>query len=227
MEDKVKKLLLAVLVGWIFVSSAYASTLQIQFSGMNWIYTDGYLCDAENQLAGSGKPAESDPFYTAIYLVDGMVIGGGIQTSNLWFDSRIPIVSLPVSGTVTGAGGIFDLLTQPLHHNTSGGEDSWGLALEIHSYSITTNSSGASGTMLGSVLGAEIYSQHLPWGLVVSDPVTVSFSATIFDPVVNGPNYKSFTAAGTGEIAGIVPEPTTMLLLGLGLLGIGLVTRKK
>jgi hypothetical protein len=212
-----KKLFLALLVGLVLSAPAHASMIQIQITGMNWIYEGVNLYDAGGTNA-SGNPASSDPLISAIFLVDGAVVG--VLTTNVWFDAAITGVgALPLKGTVSGSSGFFGLLTT----NANPG---WGIALNITNYSITTDTSGANGTMTGSLLDANIADQNLPFGLLLGDPVTVSFSATIFDPTVSAGNYTAFTAGGTGEIVGsAVPIPSSAYLLVAGL--IGLITMRR
>jgi hypothetical protein len=207
----------------LFISPAYASTVQIQLSGMNWQYDGSVLYDtgAKNNT-GIGSPAESDPLLAAIFLVDGVPVG--MQMTNIWFDSYIAVGTLALNGlkedTVSPAHFGFDLLTQ----NAIPG---WGIALQITQYSVTTDSNNLNATLTGSLLSTSIFVQDLPFGLALLNPVTVSFSATIFNGVPSGDNYASFTAAGTGEITGPeVPAPAAFLLLGPGLLALVSLRRR-
>jgi len=69
---------------------------------------------------------------------------------------------------------------------------------------------------------ASIADQNLPYGLVIGDPVTLSFSTQITS-INSGSNFlTSFTAAETAEISGIAhtPVPPAVWLFGSGLIGL-------
>ncbi len=206
----------------VLAAPVYASDVQIQIMGMNWQYDGSGLFDgAAKNTVGSGMTSQSDPLDTVTFYVDGTKVGS--LTTNIWFDSYINVGTLAVNGTKTGSPSAFgfDLLTR----NATPG---WGLALQVNSYSITTATSGSRATLSGSFLDATIYSQNLPFGIVLTgDPVTVSFSGTIYNPVKSGGNYTSFTAAGTGEMAATgVPAPAALLLFAPGLAGLAALRRR-
>ena len=109
MKSLTRGLLVLVAVLALNVSPALA-VLQIQFSGMDWAYDGTNLCDATTCTGSSGTRAESDPFFTMSFIVDGNPVG--TLVSNIWFDSSIVVGALPISGSTTGSGGFFDILTQ-------------------------------------------------------------------------------------------------------------------
>jgi len=204
------------------VTPASAAVLQIQMTGMNLSYTGGatggVLCDATSCLGGSGIAAQSDPIITANFLVDGVLVG--TLNSNIWLDVYIDVnTGLADNGgntvaTTGGAGGtgldIFDLVTAPVLAG-------WGLALNLGSGALLFSDNLLSFTGIASV--AAIFAQALPFGLVIDDPVIVTYSANITASTTAGGFYTSFSAAGTPDIIGqqAVPEPASILLLGSGL----------
>ena len=110
-------------------------------------------------------------------------------------DLVIPdVLSIPVGGgSVTSAvGGIMDL--------EFGGTDHLYLDLD----DVTVSYVDAIGLFQiafgGSV--ATIFGQSLPYGLVMGDPVTASFSTQLSSSTDDGVYLTSFTAAGTGEVTG-------------------------
>lgn len=61
----------------------------------------------------------------------------------------------------------------------------------------------------------------------LADPVALSYSASFFNGVWTDrydPEYVTYTGSFTARV---LPEPTTLLLFGLGLTGAGLIRRKK
>jgi hypothetical protein len=199
--------------------AASAATIQIQFSGLDLVYNGSTIYDATSSNGGTGNPADSDPLFTMSFIKDGVFLG--TLTQDIYADVAIIGVSnIPVAGgtVYSTGGGIFDLLT------SSAG---WGLALDVASgFQVTYNQTSIN--FLGSGLASNIYGQSLPFGLAIGDPVQISFSTGNLTNVTSSGGYLTgFNSSGTGEVAGTVPEPGTLLLLGTGLVGIASFARRR
>ncbi|MEO2046266.1 MAG: hypothetical protein ABGX16_06795 [Pirellulales bacterium] len=148
-------------------------------------------------------------------LVDGSSVGTLVAPADaISADLAIEVTDIPVGGgsgsTASPAGS--------LALGLAGG----GLELSLDDASVIYLSTGFVDFVFAGAL-ASIDGQDLPFGLVIGDPVNISFSAqiapgSIFD---NGTYLTAFVAAGTGGVTGVaVPEPMSLLLLlpGLSLL---------
>jgi PEP-CTERM motif-containing protein len=199
----------------LVAAPASAAVLQIQFSGLNLTYTGGagggQLCDSTTCNGGGGVQAQSDPLITVTMLLDGNLVGN-VLVSNIWADvSTLVSAGIPVGGgSVPTSGGIFDILT-------NNGSPGWGLALNLSDGQLTYNNGTLS--FVGSANVAAIFSQNLPFGLVIGMPIDVAYSINNLQITSAGGFLTSAFGAGTGEIVGqqAVPEPASILLLGSGL----------
>ncbi|SEM48327.1 PEP-CTERM protein-sorting domain-containing protein [Syntrophus gentianae] len=195
-----KKLILAVLFGLLLTSHAYADSLKIFMSGMDWTYNNGILSD-------SGGISGSDALDYASFKVNNLLYKG--LNSDIVFDAYIPLASLSGgSGTFTPGEATFSFLV--------GTE---GISLYLTDYLIVGQNSGYDLSLTGILVKSEISSQNLPYGFIMNEPITLTFSAS---------GETETALSGTGEVkaALLVPEPATLLLLGLGMVGLGGVWRR-
>jgi len=212
-------------------SLASASTLNLQFTGLDLVYDGSMLCDAGGCNASAGTRADSDPLTTMTFGFDddgdGVVdTPVGTLMSAIWADIGLALESIPVDGgTIPGAAGTLDLLTQDA-------DPGFGLALTIDAWTATYTPIGGL-FFFGSGAVSEIASQDLPFDL--SDghlPVEFSFSSRISPGTLSIDDEQGyvtgFRASGTGEISSAyAPEPGTALLLCPGLLGLCALGRRR
>lgn len=211
---KAKLLILTMVIAMVAAVPAMATTLQIQFSGLNLTY-DG------NNIA-----AANDDLTTMNFFDCGILVGS--LNSNIGIDMLIPNVGQILDGNGVYASGIgfgLDLMT---------GIGS-GISLDWDSPVTVNVNDGGQVFVLGSASTSTINNQNLPFGFNFDAPVQVSFSTQITSSnIVNsaaGPDYYSrFESFGTGEVSGprsAIPEPATLLTIGVGLLGGAIARRRK
>jgi hypothetical protein len=170
----------------------------------------GVLCDATSCGGGGGNNTLADQLVTMAFFVDGNFVG--LQTTNIWADINIGVAGgIADTGTTTvgTTPGIFDLLTNPSNPG-------WGLALNAGTGTMIYSNGILSFAGLASV--NSIFSQNLPFGLVIDQPIVVAYSMNITSSTSAGGFITSAHGSGTGEVRGTaVPEPASLLLLGSGL----------
>jgi hypothetical protein len=221
-----KSKVLAGIGAMLLASAASASIYQIQVSGLNLVYTqsNGNVCDTNCLIVtGFNNPANvADPLVTMSFLKDGFA--ELVLISNISADVFTDIangVNPAVNATHAATGGVFDFLIGGLP----------GIATNISSGSIDFSNGSLN---MGGTGFSNVFSQNLPnnpaalgadW--VGFNPINWSFSSGT-GSCTGAAGQQVCTYAGTGELAwSTVPEPGTMLLLGLGLIGVGAVSRKR
>ncbi len=208
-------------------TSVQASTLEIQISGLDLQYDGTNIFDAGvHNTTGAGNPAQSDALTLLDFYVDGNLVGS--QNTNVFADIYIKdVLNIPAAGgfvVSAGNGGAFgiDLLTK---NQTPG----WGLALDIDTMQFFYTGSQISITIAGVATG--LPAQDLPFGLAFdpNEQITIVLSSANLSSVTSGGGFLTgFNAAGTGNVAGqLVPEPSSMVLAGLGIAAVGMVYRRR
>jgi hypothetical protein len=225
-----RRALLATLV-LALPAPASATTLTIQFTGLDLVYAGSLLCDAAGCNASSGTRVDSDPLATMTFGFDDDADGVvdtpvGTLTGAIWADLRLALGSIPAGGgTLPGGAGYLDLLTQD-------SDPGFGMALSIAEWTATYTPAGGL-FFFGSGAVSGIASQDLPFELGAAHlPVEFSFSSRISPGTLAADEEQAhvigFRASGTGEISSAyTPEPGTASLLGLGLLGLAAGSRRR
>jgi hypothetical protein len=197
-----------------------AATIEIGFTGLDLQYDGSAIYDAGSTSGGTADPADADPLTTIDIFVDGSPVAN--YTADISADIYIPdVTSIPVGPGVTNittpgtTTGYFDVLlgTSPLA--------SQFMLVDLDEVSITyLDVAGIVQFTFGAAV-SDVFAQNLPLGLVMGDPVTVTFSAQVVSGTLtnNGSVVTGFDLFGTGSIQGpLVPEPGTCLLAALGLM---------
>lgn len=206
---------------------ASGSVLQIQFQGLDIAYDGSTLYDRGGANAAyTGNPADADPLDAMAFLVDGSQVGP-LLTSDIYLDLYVPnLLNIPAAGGIAMSTGPFPVFGFDIL--TGGGAGGVGLQFS-QPVQVVWDQNAV--TVLGSARTTSITGQNLPYGLVLGTPVDVSFSTnTLGDYASAGGYLTRFTASGTGELNGpnaAIPEPTSLLLLGMGLLGGGVLTARR
>jgi hypothetical protein len=204
----------------IIAAPATAGTLDIQFTGMDLVYDGSAIYDGGSTAGGLANPADADPLTEVEFYVDGSLVGS--LNSDVSLDAYIPDVTgiSSAAGTIynqstPGNPGFFDLLigTSPLA--------SQFLLIDLADVNITyVDVANVVQFTFGAAV-ADSFAQNLPFGLVIGDPVTVTFSAQVTAGTRTTANnlVTGFRSTGTGSILGtVVPEPATCLLAAIGLI---------
>ena len=192
-------------------SSACSAGLLLEFTGLDVAFDGTDITDVSAGLhplttltiEADGAPVSGSPFVGGVAGID-LVIPG--------------VDPIPVGGGAVGTapGGKLDL-------------DLGGAGF----LSLTLGPATVSFLDLGvlqfafAASEATVDGQSLPDGVLLADPISVSFSTSVDGFADDGSFLTSFIASGTGEInGGIVPEPTSLAAALLGLFGYSLVRRR-
>lgn len=193
-----KTLFAAIAVALLMSATSQAELIVAQFTGLDVRYDGSTVED--------GNPVGDDLLDTATLQLDGVNATGSPFVSDISIDFSIPsVLNIPVGGgsVTSAAGGTLDL-------NLPGG-DFVSLTLDevtITYIEVTSSIRFAFAAADGSVVG-----QSLPDGLLMTDPVEVSFSTNVQSLMDDGTYITSFTSRGTGELESEnIPEPTTAVM---------------
>ncbi|MCA9232050.1 MAG: hypothetical protein KDA57_15485 [Planctomycetales bacterium] len=208
------------------VSPVFAASLEIQFTGVDLQYdgvSETIYDDGDPALAGGTDTSKADDLLSMDFLVDGS--GVGSLSSDIYLDLLIPeVVGLPLAGgsiiTDGSPSGTLELLMP-------------GIGLSVSLGKAEVAFFPALGGSLNFAFGgavASISGQSLPFGLVLGDPVSVSFSTQVVAGTLvhDGTYVTAFDSRGTGEVQGAaIPEPTSLALAGLALSVLSTATRSR
>ncbi len=219
------------LASLLSATAASATMYQIKFTGLDVMLSNGVLQDAASMDARTGDIADADEVFSADFFVDNAPVGSlnsGVSGTELAVDLLLsPVTGLMfpagsgIPSTADAGSGFFDLLIEP------GGA---GILLDVDAATISLVIEDSGLTTLEFVFlagTAAIENEDLPFfgDIDPNSPVSVSFSSQGMDSLTESSGViTSFRTSGTGEI-NIIPEPGTLLLLSLGLVGLANMRR--
>jgi hypothetical protein len=207
----------AALLTAVASTPAAAATLRLEFTDLDVAFAhtsvDHALVDATSPDAGELEPDQADPLASLDIFLDNVLIG--TLSSNIWADLAIfGIDPIPANGgvPVDAYGGTLDILF---------GKDQ-GFSLDLFDVQFFLFQGGA---ILSGTATAELFAQTVaPFNIAFDpdEPIDVLFAlGPLQNKTTSNGFLTGFDAEGTGSITGegaVVPEPTSMILLGTGLL---------
>jgi hypothetical protein len=162
----------------VFASPTLAATIEIGLTGMNLVYDGSAIYDAGSTAGGLADPTDADPLISADFTLDGTLVGS--LSSDVSLDVFIPdVTGISAAAntvdvqTTPGNPGFFDLLigTSPLA--------SQFLLIDLEDVSFTYLDVQNIVQFTFGAAVSDVFAQNLPFGLVIGDPITVSFSAQV------------------------------------------------
>jgi len=221
------------LIFFLFALPASAPTLvagqlRIEITGLNATYDGTDIFDATAKAGNNGDKSEADPLASIDFFEDDVLVGS-LNTSDgdfIYADLLIGnVTGIPKDGgkvTSGGSGFGLDLLQYDADTSTTTTLLSLDLAPLNVEYSVLAGGSLEISSAAG--LANTINEQNLPFCQEDLDGAkSISFVVFGTDDNVtdDGTHLTGFDMAGTGQIQGtLVPEPSSLLLLAIGGVGI-------
>lgn len=231
---------LAILGAVLAAAPAAASVVSIQFSGLN-LYYDGFnTATDDGQVANaSAMGGYYDELVTMSFFLDNNLLG--TAQNNIYADFQMEGMGQFIYDPLNPSQGKTFTPTTPrgidLYLNGSILSLNWDSDIEVD-FLLNPPGSASELSFRGGATTSSILGQALPYGLVLGAPVNVSFSTQGSIAPSDGNRLQNLTESryigpfhtfGTGEVVAdtVIPEPVTLLTVGLGLVGGGLVSRRR
>jgi hypothetical protein len=158
-----------------------------------------------------------------IPVIIGTYIGGGAP-----FDAVFNL-NLVSSGVITNTLGNLTEAFSGSASWTDGGTTDY-LTATFDDTLFAINGSAAASVNAGEPPGSIVYTSNVVNPATLIDPKGLSFSFADVTPLVHidGTTLAGFVSSVSGDLsANVVPEPMSITVLGIGLLGLGVVRRKR